>query len=124
MAAAAISLLVQGDGFATIPVWAVFLFAFAPDHSIVGYFAGPRVGADAYNAAHNCVAPGAPAGGAVLLASPTGLLLAVIWAGHIDLDRTLGCGLKYETGFTETHLSTPAAATSEPTAPASTEVPE
>jgi len=34
------------------------------------------------------------------------LLIALIWAGHIGADRLLGYGLKFESGFTNTHLST------------------
>ena len=30
--------------------------------------------------------------------------LALIWAAHIGFDRMLGLGLKYEAGFTFTHL--------------------
>jgi hypothetical protein len=30
--------------------------------------------------------------------------LALIWLGHIGLDRALGYGLKYPTAFKDTHL--------------------
>lgn len=31
-------------------------------------------------------------------------LLALIWFAHIGMDRALGYGLKYPSGFRETHL--------------------
>jgi len=33
------------------------------------------------------------------------LLVALVWAAHIGADRLVGYGLKFETGFKETHLS-------------------
>jgi len=38
------------------------------------------------------------------LDSPLTLSIALIWLAHIGIDRALGYGLKYETGFTYTHL--------------------
>jgi uncharacterized protein DUF4260 len=38
------------------------------------------------------------------LASPLTLSIAMIWLAHIGIDRALGYGLKYEAGFTFTHL--------------------
>lgn len=31
-------------------------------------------------------------------------VVATIWAAHIGFDRALGYGLKYPTGFADTHL--------------------
>lgn len=33
-------------------------------------------------------------------------LVALVWVAHIGADRLLGYGLKFESGFKETHLST------------------
>jgi hypothetical protein len=33
------------------------------------------------------------------------LLVALIWAAHIGADRLVGYGLKFESGFENTHLS-------------------
>jgi hypothetical protein len=75
--------------------WFAALFL-VPDLSFLGYLAGPRVGAVAYNAAHGLVGP------AVLAAlSPW---LALIWVAHVGFDRALGYGLKYGTSFGATHL--------------------
>ena len=34
----------------------------------------------------------------------TAIAVALVWAAHIGLDRTLGYGLKYDEGFGFTHL--------------------
>jgi hypothetical protein len=82
-----------------------FLFAIlilVPDVSFAGYLAGPRVGAMAYNVAHTYVAPAAL--GALSLIQGWPPAIALIWAAHIGLDRTVGYGLKYPTAFRDTHL--------------------
>jgi len=33
------------------------------------------------------------------------LAVALVWAGHIGADRALGYGLKFATGFKDTHLT-------------------
>jgi hypothetical protein len=35
---------------------------------------------------------------------PLGVAVALIWAAHIQFDRMLGYGLKYASGFGDTHL--------------------
>merc|ERR1711938_432683 len=71
---------------------------------MLGYLAGPRVGAAAYNAAHTQLGPLA-LGALALGAGPPSLLLGgLIWAAHIGLDRALGYGLKHASGFHHTHL--------------------
>jgi hypothetical protein len=84
--------------------WRLFALAFlAPDLSFLGYLAGARLGAIAYNAAHSLVGPLALA--AVGLLGPGAALpLALIWIAHIGADRALGYGLKYADGFGMTHL--------------------
>jgi hypothetical protein len=85
--------------------WLVFaLLFFVPDLSFLGYLAGPRTGAVIYNAAHSYMAPMALMTLGFGLAAPLTLSIAMIWLGHIGFDRALGYGLKYEAGFTFTHL--------------------
>lgn len=87
--------------------WGVFFACFLlPDLSLLGYLAGPRVGAWVYNATHSYV--GAVTCLALALVFPSQLPLAVglIWAAHIGFDRALGYGLKYGLGFGYTHLGT------------------
>lgn len=85
--------------------WLLFAaLILAPDLSMLGYLAGPRVGALAYNLAHTSVAPALLGLFAVTTASTVGLAVATIWVAHIGLDRALGYGLKYPGAFAETHL--------------------
>ena len=82
-------------------IWLVVLF-FSIDISMLGYLAGPKIGAYAYNTAHNYALP------VVLLVlgihSNVAVALALIWIGHIGFDRAMGYGLKSTSGFGETHL--------------------
>ncbi|MDI1336594.1 MAG: DUF4260 domain-containing protein [Lacunisphaera sp.] len=88
--------------------WFGVLFL-APDLSMLGYLAGPRLGALAYNLAHSyaaalvVLAAGLVAG---LDGAPRLALLGVglIWCAHIGFDRALGYGLKSPEGFRLTHL--------------------
>jgi multisubunit Na+/H+ antiporter MnhB subunit len=85
--------------------WTTFaLYFFAPDLAFLGYLAGARIGGLMYNATHayvgavSVLAAGAIAGIPVLVAA------GLIWCAHIGMDRALGYGLKYESGFRYTHL--------------------
>ncbi|MFK8250290.1 DUF4260 domain-containing protein [Ancylobacter terrae] len=84
--------------------WLFAALILAPDLSMLGYLAGPAVGARLYNAFHTYVAPAVLAACAYLLAEPLGGAIAAIWVAHIGLDRALGYGLKYPEGFAHTHL--------------------
>jgi len=85
--------------------WLLFaVLILAPDLSMVGYLAGPRVGAVAYNTFHALIGPLALAAAALLFPLPWAFAVATIWLAHIALDRTLGYGLKRVTGFTDTHM--------------------
>ncbi len=86
--------------------WGLFaLLLLAPDLSMLGYRGGATVGAACYNAAHTYLAPIALGGVGLAAGHAPVLLMALIWAAHIGLDRALGYGLKYPDGFTATHLS-------------------
>lgn len=85
--------------------WGTFAWLFfAPDLSFLGYFAGARVGALSYNLAHSLVGPLLLLALGLVLSSPSALGAGLIWTAHIGMDRALGYGLKYSTGFTATHL--------------------
>jgi hypothetical protein len=85
--------------------WLLFaLLVLLPDLSMLGYLAGPRTGALAYNLAHTLIGPAALAGGAWFAASDAAFQVALIWAFHIAADRALGYGLKLPTSFQDTHL--------------------
>lgn len=95
--------------------WWLFAILFlAPDLSFLGYLAGPRTGAIAYNAAHTLVGPALLAIAGVSLPANLAVSLALIWAAHIGFDRLLGYGLKYEAGFGFTHLGRIGRATKPP----------
>ncbi len=89
------------EGFGWLPF---VLLVLAPDLSALGYLAGNRVGAATYNLAHTYVGPVALGVAGVLVGSGTATQLALIWLAHIGADRLLGYGLKYPTGFRDTHI--------------------
>jgi hypothetical protein len=100
VAAGALVLYVDGDHG-----WLAFVvLILAPDLAILGYLAGNRVGALAYDLAHTYVGPVALGVAGVVGGSELALELALIWLVHIGVDRLLGYGLKYPTGFKDTHL--------------------
>jgi Domain of unknown function (DUF4260) len=82
----------------------LLLLILAPDLSALGYLAGNRIGAATYDLAHTYVWPVALGVAGVLSGSGTATQLALIWLVHIGADRLLGYGLKYPTGFRDTHL--------------------
>lgn len=92
--------------FAQLPYawwWLPALFL-VPDLSMVGYLAGPRVGAVCYNLAHHkALALTLGALGWTLGSAPL-LLAGAVLLFHSAVDRLLGYGLKYATGFKATHL--------------------
>jgi hypothetical protein len=87
--------------------WGLFaLLILAPDLGMLGYLINSKVGSVTYNLLHWYL------GSAILLTcyfiskSEIALCLhvALVWAAHIGIDRFLGFGLKYPTGFKDTHL--------------------
>jgi hypothetical protein len=80
------------------------LLLLAPDLSMLGYVAGPRVGAVVYNVFHAYPLPAVLGIFGLLGGSPLVLAVALIWLAHIGMDRLLGYGLKYPTEFKDTHL--------------------
>ena len=84
--------------------WLFALLVLAPDLSMLGYLAGPRVGAIAYNALHILVVPLLLALAGYVLVNSMATAIGLIWIIHIAVDRALGYGLKLSTGFQDTHL--------------------
>jgi hypothetical protein len=86
--------------------WLFFaILFFAPDLSISGYLANPRVGALTYNLVHAYFFPTMLGAYGLLAVVPLAISLALIWYAHLGLDRMLGFGLKYPTQFKDTHLN-------------------
>ena len=100
MAIAAVTLYFH-EGFAW---WLLLVLALAPDLAMLGYLAGARAGAVAYDLVHTYVLPVLLATAGVIWDSDTALALALIWSTHIGIDRAVGYGLKYPSGFKDTHL--------------------
>lgn len=84
--------------------WVYLVLLFSPDLSFLGYGLGPKVGAAVYNCAHSFAVSVALGALAVAIGSELLGQLALIHAAHIGLDRSLGYGLKYASGFGSTHL--------------------
>jgi hypothetical protein len=82
----------------------LLLLILAPDLSALGYLGGPTIGAASYDAAHTTMLPIALGLVGVLGDSELATQIALIWLAHIGADRFLGYGLKYPTGFKDTHL--------------------
>ncbi|RWF36796.1 MULTISPECIES: DUF4260 domain-containing protein [unclassified Mesorhizobium] len=114
MATRPVDLIVRFE-WVTVAALAVICYAMAhfswwlfalliPDLSMLGYLAGPRLGAVTYNALHILIAPLVLLLAGALLAGPLTTAVALIWIAHIAIDRALGYGLKLPTGFQDTHL--------------------
>lgn len=94
-------------GYLVMPEWSLWVWPVLllwPDVAMLGYLAGPRVGAAAYNVAHLYALPLLLFALGVL----TGMLglsaIGALWLAHIGIDRACGFGLKEPTGFQDTHL--------------------
>jgi hypothetical protein len=99
-AAAALTLYVWGDR----SLWLLLLLALAPDLAMLAYAAGPRVGAAAYDLVHTSALPLALGAVGVVVDAGVAVAVALIWVTHIGVDRAIGYGLKYPSGFKDTHL--------------------
>lgn len=84
--------------------WWIPVLFLVPDIAAIGYLAGNRIGAMAYNAVHTTVLPTALGIIGLAAGSDTTMLLALIWLFHIGIDRIAGYGLKYPDQFGHTHL--------------------
>lgn len=86
--------------------WMMFaLLILAPDLSMVGYLHSKRRGALSYNVGHTTLAPWSLIALSFWGAGPLLLHIGLIWLAHIGFDRAMGYGLKYASGFKDTHLA-------------------
>jgi hypothetical protein len=83
--------------------WYALLFL-APDLSMIGYLANPRLGAWTYNLIHHKGLSVALYVLGYLLSVPWLMFTGTILLGHSSFDRILGYGLKHEDAFQNTHL--------------------
>lgn len=84
--------------------WLFALLLLAPDASMLGYLAGRGVGAAAYNAFHSYPLPAVLAGFGLLAGAPLAVAVSLVWFAHIGMDRAVGYGFKYPSGFKDTHM--------------------
>lgn len=75
-----------------------------PDLAIAGYLAGPRVGAFVYNLVHNWALGLAVIGAGLALGITPLAIAGAALIAHTGMDRSVGYGLKFVTGFGDTHL--------------------
>jgi hypothetical protein len=86
------------------PWWLFLVLVLAPDLAMVGYVAGARAGAVGYDTVHTYALPVALAAAGVIWEVDTLVAVGLIWIAHIGADRAIGYGLKYPSGFKDTHL--------------------
>ena len=86
------------------PWWYFPVLLFVPDLSMLGYLAGPMLGAVVYNFVHHRGLALAYYVAGALLAIPVLSLAGVIILAHSSLDRAMGYGLKLPESFNSTHL--------------------
>lgn len=89
--------------------WISLIVFLAPDLSMIGFLIGKKFGTVAYNIAHSTVLPILLFVWAHLFGLDTDIagdvsVVALLWLGHIGVDRALGFGLKYHSAFGHTHL--------------------
>ena len=84
--------------------WLWPLLILTPDLSMLGYLAGPRIGAICYNLAHHQGIAIATAAVGFYAHSPLTLLIGILLFTHSAMDRIFGYGLKYPDQFRHTHL--------------------
>jgi hypothetical protein len=85
--------------------WWLFAILFlAPDLSFLGFLAGPRIGAYAYDALHTTIGPLALLAIGFFAETDLAIAIGLIWLAHVGLDRVLGYGLRYPGNIIVTHL--------------------
>jgi hypothetical protein len=106
VAVLSVLLYLQLHGRVGLSWWWFAALWLVPDLSMVGYAAGPRYGAACYNAVHAYLLPALLVVAGLVSQRMSLIVIALIWFNHIGVDRLLGYGLKYSTGFGHTHLQT------------------
>jgi hypothetical protein len=84
--------------------WWFLVLILAPDLSMIGYFFGNKSGAFLYNLAHHRAIALAIYLAGIYCSNNIIQLTGIILFAHSSMDRMMGYGLKYETGFKFTHL--------------------
>ncbi|SDJ81009.1 DUF4260 domain-containing protein [Sediminibacillus albus] len=82
-----------------------FILLLAPDISMLGYLLNNKAGAVLYNLFHTYGLSIGLVFCGLIVSNPHILALGLIWSAHIGMDRMIGYGLKYPTGFKDNHLN-------------------
>lgn len=84
--------------------WVYAALILTPDIGMLGYLVNKKVGAITYNIFHHKALAICVAALGLLVGSTPILLAGIILFGHAAMDRMMGYGLKFYTGFKNTHL--------------------
>lgn len=85
--------------------WIFALLLIVPDLSVLGYLFGSKVGAFVYNFFHSYgLGLAVVALAFTTAASSIWVIAGLMIVAHVGIDRSMGYGLKDETGFKDTHL--------------------
>lgn len=86
--------------------WVLFLvLLLAPDISMLAYLINKKVGMRLYNLFHTYSLAIAVILCGLLFVNSIILAIGLIWTAHIGMDRMVGFGLKYPSGFKDNHLN-------------------
>ena len=86
--------------------WVYLILVFGPDLGMIGYLINARVGAISYNLVHHKAVAILVFGFGMVLQAPIIQIAGIVLFGHSSMDRVFGYGLKYFSGFKDTHLGT------------------
>lgn len=84
--------------------WLFGALILAPDVAMVFYAFGLKLGTFAYNLVHNYTLPSILLIIGISLNQNLLVNISIIWFAHIGMDKMVGYGLKYSTGFKDTHF--------------------
>jgi len=84
-------------------IWFVILL-FTIDIFMLGYFINNKVGAQMYNIGHSFIIPPILLVLGTVIHNNYLIAFSLIWLAHIGWDRAFGYGLKFSSGFKDTHL--------------------
>jgi hypothetical protein len=86
--------------------WLLYaLLFFLPDLSMTGYILNKKYGAGFYNLFHTYTCPIILCVLSYLISESLLTSIGIVWISHIAMDRLMGYGLKYMSGFKDTHLN-------------------
>lgn len=87
-----------------LPAWLWALLFFSPDISMLGYLLNKRTGAFTYNLFHHKGVALSLVAIGLFMDSEVMLSIGALLFAHASFDRIWGYGLKYASGFKDTHL--------------------